>query len=130
MVFRWVLAAVTLVPLAACGAGRGDDAATVAAPKGAVVLFDGKDPSHWVQRRTNAPVAWPVSGGAMTSHGGDITTKDRYTDFQLHVEWMEPEMPEAHGQEKGNSGIGLQGRYEIQVLDSYGFKQPGRATAA
>jgi len=98
---------------------------TLAPPAGAVVLFNGTDLSHWRTRRGRPP-AWPVADGAMTARGGDIMSQETFTDFQLHVEFRVPNMPEAHGQEKGNSGVYLQGRYEIQVLDSYGFKIPGK----
>src|SRR5439155_5636782 len=57
--------------------------------------------------------------------GGYIVTKQYFTDFQLHVEFKVPYMPDKKGQERGNSGVGLQSHYEIQVLDSYGFKEPG-----
>ena len=53
-------------------------------------------------------------------------TKETFTDHFLHVEFMCPDMPEATGQGKGNSGVFLQGRYEIQVLDSYGIEVPGK----
>ena len=53
-------------------------------------------------------------------------TEETFTDFMLHLEFMTPDMPEATGQAKGNSGVFLQGRYEIQVLDSYGIKTPGK----
>ena len=53
-------------------------------------------------------------------------TQERFTDFMLHLEFMTPNMPEATGQAKGNSGVFLQGRYEIQVLDSYGIEVPGK----
>ena len=57
---------------------------------------------------------------------GDIMTKEKFTDHYLHVEFMCPDMPEATGQAKGNSGVFLQGRYEVQVLDSYGIDAPGK----
>jgi hypothetical protein len=57
---------------------------------------------------------------------GDIMTKETFTDFFLHLEFRCPDMPEAKGQAKGNSGVFLQGRYEIQVLDSYGINIPGK----
>ena len=53
---------------------------------------------------------------------GDIVTKRSLTNFQLHLEFRTPFMPEARGQARGNSGVYLQGRYEVQVLDSYGLK--------
>jgi hypothetical protein len=98
---------------------------TLAPPPGAVVLFNGSDLSHWQTRRGQVG-AWPVADGAMTASRGDIISQNKFTDFQLHIEFRVPNMPEAHGQEKGNSGVYLQGRYEIQVLDSYGFKVPGK----
>lgn len=95
-------------------------------PENAVVLFDGKDLSNW-QTRGGDPAGWEVADGVMTvAEGtGDIVTKGKFTDFMLHLEFMEPDMPEAKGQGKGNSGVYLQGRYEIQVLDSYGIEVPG-----
>lgn len=108
-------------------AGPGEVTEGLAAPpRGAEVLFDGRDTSRWVKAGSNQPVPWEIADGAMTVHGGSIVTRDRWTDFQLHVEWMEPDMPQAHGQGKGNSGIYLQGRHEIQVLDSYGWAKPGK----
>jgi hypothetical protein len=61
----------------------------------------------------------------MVTVGGDIYTKRKFSDFQLHVEFRVPYMPEARGQGRGNSGVFLQGRYEIQVLDSFGIADPG-----
>jgi hypothetical protein len=57
---------------------------------------------------------------------GDIVSNERLGDFLLHIEFRCPDMPEATGQHKGNSGVFLQGRYEIQVLDSYGINIPGK----
>ena len=57
---------------------------------------------------------------------GDIVSEEKYLDALIHVEWCEPDMPEATGQYKGNSGVFVQGRYEIQVLDSYGWAVPGK----
>jgi 3-keto-disaccharide hydrolase len=100
-------------------------AMTLAPPPGAVVLFNGSDLSHW-QTRRGRPAAWRIADEVMITSRGDIASQEKFTDFQLHVEFRVPNMPEAHGQEKGNSGVFLQGRYEIQVLDSYGFKVPGK----
>jgi len=63
---------------------------------------------------------------SVTARGGDIMTEERFTDFMLHLEFMTPDMPDATGQAKGNSGVFLQGRYEVQVLDSYGIEVPGK----
>jgi hypothetical protein len=91
------------------------------APQGAVVLFDGKDLSAWVARKGGAPAAWKVKNGyvEVTPKTGDILTKEKFGDFQLHVEFWLPLMADAKGQARANSGVYLQGRYEIQVLDSY-----------
>lgn len=93
----------------------------------AIILFNGKDLSNW-QTRSGGPAGWDVDDGVMTVKPGtgDIMTKEKFTDFMLHLEWMEPDMPDAKGQAKGNSGVYLQGRYEIQVLDSYGIEVPGK----
>ena len=53
---------------------------------------------------------------------GSIVTKKKFSDFKLHLEFRTPFMPEKHGQARGNSGVYLQGRYEVQVLDSYGLE--------
>ena len=96
-------------------------------PSNAKILFNGKDLSNWT-KRNGEPAAWEVADGVMTvvRGEGDIMTQERFTDFRLHLEFMTPDMPEATGQAKGNSGVFLQGRYEIQVLDSYGIKVPGK----
>jgi hypothetical protein len=94
-------------------------------PANAVILFNGKDVSDWHQR-DGSPAVWPVEDGVMTVGRGDILSDETFTDAWVHVEWMEPDMPEASGQGKGNSGVYLQGRYEIQVLDSYGIGIPGK----
>ena len=87
-------------------------------PSDAVVLFDGKDLSHW-QSGDGKPAPWTVENGYAIVHGGDIQTKDTFTDYQLHVEWSAPTPPTGGSQGRGNSGVFLAGRYEIQVLDNY-----------
>lgn len=96
-------------------------------PESAVVLFNGKDLSNWTTRDGGEP-RWNVADDIITvePRTGDIMTKETFTDHFLHVEFMCPDMPEATGQGKGNSGVFLQGRYEIQVLDSYGIEVPGK----
>jgi Domain of Unknown Function (DUF1080) len=97
------------------------------APEGAIVLFDGtaKSLEQWAPRNDKAkPAHWKlVDGGAVqVSGGGDLVTKDLFDGhFKLHVEFRVPFMPAAKGQGRGNSGVYLQGRYEVQVLDSYGL---------
>ena len=101
------------------------DAASTPAPKGAVVLFDGKDFSKWVTRDGKGEVKWTLKDGVMegVKGHGDIITKDKFDgSFKLHVEFRVPYEPGAGGQGRGNSGVYLQGRYEVQVLDSYGLK--------
>ena len=94
-------------------------------PENAVRIFNNQDVSNWTQR--NGDVAnWAVEDGVMSVNKGDIMTQERFTDFFLHLEFMTPDMPDATGQAKGNSGVFLQGRYEIQVLDSYGIEMPGK----
>jgi len=104
-----------------------DQTPPITPPENAVILFNGRDLSNW-HTRDGKPAGWEVKDGVMTvvKGKGDIVTEEKFTDFVLHVEWMEPDMPEATGQGKGNSGVYLQGRYEIQVLDSFGIEPPGR----
>ncbi|WDS38109.1 DUF1080 domain-containing protein [Pseudoxanthomonas sp.] len=92
-----------------------------AAPSDAVVLFDGKDLSAWEGEEGGKP-QWSVAGGAVTvvPGGKGIKTTRSFCDIQLHVEWRSPaETKGFEGQNRGNSGIFLQGLYELQVLDSY-----------
>jgi Domain of Unknown Function (DUF1080) len=101
-----------------------EDVKTTPAPRGAVVLFDGKNLDQWVTRNDpKKPASWKlVDGGAMQVQGGDIITKEKFDGaFHLHVEFRVPYMPNATGQGRGNSGVYVQGRYEVQVLDSYGL---------
>jgi hypothetical protein len=92
-------------------------------PADALVLFDGKDLSHWVKRGTNEPAGWKVENGYMevVPGTGDICSRELFTDVQLHVEFWLPLMADCNGQARANSGVYLQGRYEVQVLDSYGL---------
>jgi hypothetical protein len=97
--------------------------------KNIVVLFSGKPEeatANWVQRDTDTPAKWKVEDGDLISGGGDITTKEKFNDYQLHVEFWEPYLPNNHGQERGNSGVALDNLYEIQVLDSFGIAVPGK----
>ena len=88
-----------------------------------IVLFDGTDLSHFTNL-DGSPAEWKVENGTMTVTHGNIVSKETYGDAHIHVEWMEPDMPEATGQWKGNSGVYIQGCYELQVLDSYGIEPP------
>jgi hypothetical protein len=86
-------------------------------PSDAIVIFDGSDTSklRWPSR------GWKLENGYLevTAKGQGLTTRDSFGDIQLHVEWSVPENPPRTGQWRGNSGIILMGRYEVQVLDSY-----------
>jgi hypothetical protein len=95
-------------------------------PKEAVVLFDGSSLEGWT-KMDGSPAEWRVADGAVqvVPKTGDICTKKLFTDFFLHLEFKLSDMPEKTGQQKSNSGVFLQGRYEIQVLDSSGWKVPG-----
>jgi hypothetical protein len=91
-------------------------------PSDAIVLFDGKDLSHW-KNDNGGGAKWVVRDGYAEVNGtGSILTKDQFGNVQLHVEWATPAKVEGEGQGRGNSGVYLQGRYEIQVLDSYNSK--------
>jgi hypothetical protein len=93
-------------------------------PSDAIVLFDGKDLSKWVaQIRGGATTEpkWKVENGyfEIVPRTGRLATKEKFGDVQLHIEWMIlPDTP-GSGQNKGNSGVEIMGRYEIQVLESY-----------
>jgi hypothetical protein len=92
-------------------------------PAGAVVLFDGSNLDAWRSRDPDRPVRWKlVEGGAMEVSGGDIVSRETFGDHRLHVEFRTPYMPHASGQGRGNSGVYVHGRYEVQVLDSYGLE--------
>lgn len=90
------------------------------APSDAVVLFDGRDANAWVDRN-GAPTRWRVEDGALvvTPHSGDAISRQAFGDCQIHLEWAEPTPAQGEGQERGNSGVLIMGKYEIQVLDSY-----------
>src|SRR5205814_7780241 len=92
-------------------------------PSNAIVLFDGSDLSAWSDAEERA-ARWRVEGDHLIVEPGrgDIFTRRAFSDFQLHLEFWLPDMPEATGQDRANSGIYLQGRYELQVLDSFGME--------
>ncbi|MEA3245214.1 MAG: DUF1080 domain-containing protein [Gemmatimonadota bacterium] len=93
----------------------------VGPPAGAIVLFDGRSLLGW-QSADGKPAGWRLVGdGAMevVKGTGDIATKATFGDAEVHVEWMTPKPPVGTDQDRGNSGVFLMGRYEVQVLDSY-----------
>jgi len=88
-------------------------------PSDAEVLFSGLDLSQW-QNSRGGDADWKVRDGYMeVTPGGGIRTRGRWADFQLHVEWASPLPAAGSGQGRGNSGILINGLYEVQVLDSY-----------
>lgn len=90
-------------------------------PSDAIVLFNGKDLSNWESVK-GGPAEWGVENGEMVDRpaAGHIQTKQKFGDCQLHVEWMVPILPpDRKGQDRGNSGVFMQGLYEVQVLDTY-----------
>lgn len=93
---------------------------TVAPPADAVVLFGGTDLSKWKKDDERA-AGWKIENDFMevVPGAGGIMTRDGFGDAQLHVEWAAPLPAEGESQERGNSGVFLMGRYEVQVLDSY-----------
>jgi hypothetical protein len=94
-------------------------------PSGAIVLFDGKSLKNWVSKNGKDEPKWKlVEGGAVQvePRTGDIISREKFAGrFKLHVEFRVPYEPAGKGQGRGNSGVYSQGRYEVQVLDSYGI---------
>ncbi|WP_256004658.1 MULTISPECIES: 3-keto-disaccharide hydrolase [Pedobacter] len=98
-------------------------------PSDAIVLFDGKDLSKWVMTENrDQPAKWTLGKGVFTvdkKAGGNIETKQSFTNYQLHLEWQVPANITGKGQGRGNSGLFLaslgkgDGGYELQILDSY-----------
>jgi hypothetical protein len=85
-----------------------------------VILFDGSSLAEW-ESGDKKPARWRIVDGVMevAKGTGDIVTKSTFGDVELHVEWMAPSPAEGRDQDRGNSGVFLQSRYEVQVLDSY-----------
>ncbi len=96
-------------------------AAPGAPPSDAVVLFDGTDLTGWVKAKDGSEPGWKVENGYMevVPKAGDIKTKEQIGDCQLHVEWAAPAEVKGDSQGRGNSGVFLMEKYEIQVLDCY-----------
>ena len=102
-----------------------------AAPSDAIILFDGKNLNEWVSAAADhAPADWVVANGVLTVNkkSGNIETKRKFHDYQLHLEWQEPADIAGAGQARGNSGLFLASTgtgdagYELQILDSYNNK--------
>jgi hypothetical protein len=96
------------------------DGVSTPPPPGAIILFDGKDTSKWTEWG-RGPLRWKVENGTMivTPGAGDALTKEKFADCRLHVEFWVPPPTNPGDMHRGNSGVYLQGRYEIQVIDSY-----------
>ncbi|SFG83042.1 protein of unknown function [Pedobacter insulae] len=100
------------------------------APSDAIILFDGKNLNEWVSVKDNSPAKWIVNNGAFTvdKTTGNIETKRKFTNYQLHLEWQIPSNITGEGQARGNSGLFLASTgggdlgYELQILDSYNNK--------
>jgi hypothetical protein len=93
-----------------------------APPSDAIILFDGKNIDAWKTTRGDGAAQWDVSKGEMVVKPGtgDIQTREKFGDVQLHVEWTDPRLPaDKVNQDRGNSGIFLQDIYEVQVLDNF-----------
>lgn len=90
-------------------------------PSDAIVLFDGKDLSKWKSEKDGGDAKWKIEGDALVVAGGTggILTREAFGDCQLHIEWRTPAKVVGESQGRGNSGIFLMGKYELQVLDSY-----------
>jgi hypothetical protein len=115
----WTPVPAVVTPGATCGAP----------PSDAIILFDGKNEDEWVSAQDHTPAQWVVADGIFTvkkgSGGGNIETKRRFKNYQLHVEYRIPENITGSGQGRGNSGVFLASTgpgddgYELQVLDAY-----------
>ena len=103
-----------------------------APPSDAIVLFDGKNLDEWVSAKDHTPAQWPVADGVLMvskiAGVGNIETKRKFKNYQLHAEWKIPENITGSDQARGNSGVFLASTgpgdagYELQVLDNYNSK--------
>jgi hypothetical protein len=96
-------------------------------PRGAFILFNGVDLNNWITRK-GRPAQWTITNKMLdvVPGAGDIMTIERWLDFYLHLKFRCSNMPGSNGQDKSNSDVYLQGRYELQILDSYGVRIPGK----
>ena len=96
------------------------DIRTNSAPSDAIVLFDGKNLDAW-QSAEGGEAKWTVHDGVFTVNkpSGDIITKESFGSFQLHLEWCVPKNITGSSQARGDSGVFLQDKYEVQILDNY-----------
>ena len=97
-------------------------AAPGAPPSDAIILFDGKNLDAWKTTRGDGAAEWSVVNGELVVKPGtgDIQTREKFGDVQLHIEWTDPKLPpDKVNQDRGNSGVFLQDIYEVQVLDNF-----------
>jgi len=91
-------------------------------PSDAIILFNGKNLNNWVMSKDGQPCKWKLNEGIMIAKlgSGNIKTKQKFGDCQLHIEFMLPPDVKRYGHDNaGNSGVFMQERYEIQIFDSY-----------
>lgn len=104
------------------------------APSDAIKLFDGSTLDHWVsQNDINKPAPWKIVNNdhmEVVPGSGGIQTKMKFGDCQLHLEFSAPDIVESQGQGRGNSGVFMQNRYELQILDSYNNRTYANGQAA
>jgi hypothetical protein len=103
--------------------------AVISAPSDAIILFDGKNLSAWEGDNAEEP-KWKIIDGLVIADKGGLRTKQKFENYQLHIEWRIPENITGSGQGRGNSGVYMQGIYEVQVLDSYGSETYANGQAA
>jgi len=102
-------------------------AVDAAPPSDAIVLFDGANLDQWVNTKDKAPAGWTVANGVVTvsKAAGNIETRRKFRNYQLHLEWQVPTNVTGTGQSRGNSGVflastgGGDAGYELQIMDSY-----------
>lgn len=90
-------------------------------PSDAIILFNGSNFDQWISSIDSSAVKWNLNAdGSMTvkDRTGDIQTKQNFADIQLHIEWRSSAQSSGSNQSKSNSGVFLQNRYEIQILDN------------
>jgi hypothetical protein len=98
-----------------------------APPADALVLFDGRDLAQWIASKDKGRAGWTVADGVVTVNkaSGNIETRRKFRDFQLHLEWRIPANVTGEGQARGNSGVFLAATgegdagYEVQILDAW-----------
>jgi len=120
--YIWLLLGAPAVLAVQAEVQPGDGTLGARPPAGALVVFGGANLDGWVKLDGKTPADWPVQGGILTVGKGNIMTRSRFGNFQLHLEFNVPYMPKQRGQARGNSGVFLAGSHELQVLDSYNLK--------